>query len=158
MNTTEILSIMSCSFVNLVDNYGVLSKDELSYSTFDFDKEDIVTLCVNSLEHSPVPKLGHWYSLLFYNQRVLFFDPLNKPFNTYVPEYVISKLNRPIHSVNKRLQGDSLLCGEYCLSFMYFMLTNSFHCNQFTKIFSHNLEKNDVKIKQLFNQYFDKCM
>ena len=158
MNTSELLSIMSCSFYNLVDNYGVLSKDEISYSMFDFNKNDVITLCVNSLEHSLTPKLGHWYGLMFYNGVVLFFDPLNEPITTYLPKYVLSRINRPIYSVGKRLQGDSVLCGQYCLSFMYFMLVNSFNVKHFINMFSDNLSKNDVKIKQLFNKYFYTCI
>lgn len=90
----------------------------------------------------------HWLVINKVNNgNIEFFDSLGKSPNTY-SSHILKFLENSASSYsfsNKRIQGNSDLCGDYCIMFIYLRLTGLSY-QDFLKLFSDDLNENDEMI------------
>lgn len=91
----------------------------------------------------------HW--LVIYKQsedKIEFFDSLGRPPEFYSPKikmFLEHSANNYVYS-NVRLQGESELCGDYCIVFVY-LSACGYSLLDFINMFTNNITENDLIIK-----------
>ena len=96
----------------------------------------------------------HWVSLFVKPKYRVYFDSFGIE---HIPKEVNKFINNDIKGNIFRVQAyDSIMCGYFCIEFIYYMLTGKTLLN-YTNLFSRNdFKKNDVIIKRLFkNEEFE---
>jgi len=84
----------------------------------------------------------HWLAVFFNSDKTCyFFDSYGMNPSFYGLTNYLKSNCKKINYNQKRLQGDSDLCGFYCIAFLYFKSRNKL--KEFFDIFSNNLLKND---------------
>lgn len=163
MNTQQMMELLECKIRDNVDFFGVLSQDQFCESTFNIDKHEICVIIMNSEPlHSNMT--GHWLCFISTgllqgsSPCLLFFDSLGKSVYNYIPRKIIRRIDLPIKCVIKELQGESPVCGYYCLTFVSWLLNNNFNSNAYLNLFSTNRNKNDIVVSRLFAKMFNQCM
>lgn len=101
----------------------------------------------------PRNKKGQHWLCLFYdkNGSCDFFDSYGMPPENF---NMLSYLNATSNSWNynnKRIQGDSTYCGQYCILFLLFRVRSK--AIDFFIGFDKNYKKNDLKLKQLLSKF-----
>ena len=94
----------------------------------------------------------HWLAL-FYNShgKCSFFDSYGLNPELYnLKKYIITTSNGRFDFNMKRVQGDSMYCGLYCVFFLILKSRNS--SRLFYNYFTTNLKKNDKRITKLLNE------
>ena len=91
----------------------------------------------------------HWIALFCNRNKIVYFDSFGVE---HVPEEIKEFIgNKNIKANIFRVQSnDSMICGYFCIGFIYFMLAGK-RLIDFTSMFSpHDFEKNDSIILSYF--------
>lgn len=143
---------INCMLYNVPNFIGCFSQDQLQ------------TLVIRSLPVSLIVNLdtssssgSHWIALRIAKKTLEIFDPLGFNVSKWpgkIPYFLFQFLHKfSVHRrvlISREIQPDnSTLCGFYCIFFLYYRLTHTFH--DCTKPFSRKqLRKNDIILQNLF--------
>ena len=90
----------------------------------------------------------HWVALRKMNKIIYYFDPYGYP----PPQEIIdlSLGESIIYSLKEVQHPDSILCGYFCIAFLYYVLSEE-EFSEFLDLFSDDKHKNDKIIKKIYH-------
>ena len=96
---------------------------------------------------------AHWICIRISKRRIEIFDSLGRIYENKLPKEILAFIQRFSVSrdikFNKRLQPDlSILCGFYCIFFLFLRQFRSF--SRIQKYFDGDLNKNDKIVTNFF--------
>ena len=143
-----------------MDYFGVIPKDVFLNSCYDFEKSETAIVIITSLDSFSSSKYGHWIVLVKSPDGTTFFhDALGYSISWWLGSYAANKFHFSLYNKkNKRVQGQSSLCGLHCLCFAYYMLNNDFNMDGYLDMFTENYDMNDMLIQKLYSSMFNTCI
>lgn len=143
MNEQQISSYLSSNPVTASLFLGTLAYDELPY------KQQKDGFYIVNTGHSSTAG-NHWIVTLRIKDSMEYFDSLaHSPifYSEKIEEYLFRNSITNTYKMNSmKLQGDSNLCGNYCILYG-FLRAKKYTMISILKLFSNNLEKNDILVK-----------
>lgn len=142
MNSYQITKVLSSNPTTKSNFLGVFARDELPIIS--------KLPCSFVLNTQNRDKPGeHWLAFFYDNQgKAEFFDPVAISPNYYNLDKYLNTTSKAKWNYNKtRVQSFfSKTCGHFCVFYIYFKSLN-YNLNDIILMFSNNLEKNDILVK-----------
>lgn len=157
MDTLEIEKYLSQLHSNKLQNIGVFASDRLPTRI-----TPSTAIVANTVPHTEGGE--HWVAFYWDHEnvtanRVEFFDSFGRP--PYQPDYQqFMRRNsrcRFIHNKYRLQSYNTLVCGYYCLTYLYCRVQYNMNLNEFVSLFDvsqQHTSQNDDFVVQLFHKFY----